>query len=110
MSKYGNKRTVVDGITFDSNAEARRWIDLRLMEKAGEISGLERQVKIELVKGVRLHGSKRARPPMRLIVDFAYTQKGKQVWEDTKGMETPLSRAKRHMALALHHIDVRTTS
>ena len=39
-SKYGNHRTVVDGYTFDSKAEARRYQELRLMEQAGEIRNL----------------------------------------------------------------------
>jgi len=49
MSKYGNKRTVVDGITFDSKREAQRYQELKLMEHAGEIFNLEIQPKFELI-------------------------------------------------------------
>ena len=48
-SKYGAKKVTVDGITFDSKKEANRWCELRLMERAGVITGLERQVKFVLI-------------------------------------------------------------
>ena len=107
--KYGNKKVQIDGHTFDSASEARRWIDLGFMQRAGQISELERQVTLQLLHGVRLHGEKRARPPVRLVVDFRYVEHGVTVWEDTKGMETPASRMKRHMAKALLGIDVEIT-
>ena len=43
-TKYGNKKVIVDGIAFDSKKEANRWCELRVYEKAGIISDLERQV------------------------------------------------------------------
>ena len=107
--KYGNKKTQFAGLTFDSKAEARRYAELQLLERAGRISDLRRQVPIELVPGVKLWGAVRARPAIRLIVDFCYQERGVTVWEDTKGMETPLSLAKRHIAKALHGIEVRVT-
>ncbi len=111
MTKYRAIKTEVAGIKFDSKREAVRWQELNYLQRAGHISDLKRQVPIELVPGVKLHGEKRARPPIRLVVDFQYTERmGRVVWEDTKGFETPLSRAKRHMAKALHGVDVRTTA
>lgn len=107
-SKYGATKTTVDEITFDSKAEARMFVGLQLRQRAGEISNLERQVTIQLVPGVKLHGAARARPAIRLVVDFRYTERGQTIWLDCKGMETPMSLAKRHMALALHGIEVRT--
>ena len=65
MSKYGAIKTVLDGIKFDSKAEARRWAELRLLERAGQIHDLQRQVKLELVPGCKLHGEDRARPAIR---------------------------------------------
>lgn len=47
-NKYGAKKTVVDGITFDSQAEARRYGSLKMLEKLGRISGLELQPKFDL--------------------------------------------------------------
>lgn len=108
--KYMNVKTVVDGMKFDSMAEARRWRDLTLLQKAGHIERLRRQVPIGLLQGAKLYGEKRARPGVRLVVDFVYEQHGEIVYEDTKGMETPMSRLKRHMAKALHGIDVRLTA
>ena len=107
--KYGNQKTQFAGLTFDSKAEARRYGELQALERMGLISNLRRQVPIELVPGVKLWGAARARPAIRLVVDFCYQEQGATVWEDTKGMETPLSLAKRHMAKALHGIDVRVT-
>lgn len=107
--KYGNHKTQFAGLTFDSAAEARRYGQLQVLEKIGRIENLQRQVPIELVPGVKLWGAARARPAIRLVVDFCYLENGVKVWEDTKGMETPLSLAKRHMAKALHGIDVRVS-
>jgi hypothetical protein len=106
--KYNARKTTVDGITFDSAKEARRWHELLLLERAGAIESLERQVPLILCKGVKLPGEARARPPLRLIVDFKYYDRQAERWrfEDTKGLETQASRIKRHLALALHSIPV----
>lgn len=107
--KYRNRKTLFAGLTFDSAAEARRYGQLQVLEKMGRITHLQRQVPIALVPGVKLWGAARARPAIRLVVDFCYRENDVVVWEDTKGMETPLSLAKRHMAKALHGIDVRVS-
>lgn len=82
--KYGNKKTVLDGMTFDSRKEANRYAELRLMEKAGLITNLHRQVPIELLPSQRRNG-KIVERPVRYIVDFVYTQDGENVYEDVKG-------------------------
>ena len=113
-SIYINKKVVVDGIKFDSKKEARRYQDLLLMQRAGEISDLELQPKFELVKGVKFSGDKRAKPAIRYTADFAYTDNrtGKRVIEDVK---SPVTRKKtdykmrRHMMLAIHGIEVLET-
>ena len=113
MSKYRAIKTVVDGITFDSKAEARRYGELIMLERAGRISGLTRQVSYELAKGVKFEGEKRAKPPLRYIADFVYCDidaGGVIVCEDVKGVQTPLFRAKRHWMLAVHGVQVRVTS
>lgn len=107
QAKYSNKKVMLEGIAFDSKAEARRWQELQLLVQAGEISELRRQVPLVLAPGVRLAGSARARPAVRLVVDFCYIEKGSLVWEDAKGFETPISLLKRHLAKALLNIDVR---
>ena len=56
-SKYGAKKTTVDGIVFDSKAEAARWVKLEQLQRLGQVADLRRQVPIELVPGVKLHGA-----------------------------------------------------
>ncbi len=78
--KYGNRKTEVDGIVFDSAAEARRWAELKLLERAGEIRNLERQVTVPLaVNGVKICA---VRP------DFLYFEGQKRIWDDCKGFVT----------------------
>ena len=98
MSKYHAEKTTVDGITFDSKAEAKRWQTLCMLEKAGQISNIKRQVAYQLAPGVKLLGETRNRPAIRYVADFAYLDKwGREVVEDVKGMDTPMSRLKRHL-------------
>lgn len=86
MNKYNNKRTTIDGITFDSKKEAYRWSELKLMEKAGVISDLQRQVPFELQPAFYHNGKKE-----RAIVykaDFTYYQNGEYIIEDVKSQIT----------------------
>lgn len=105
QSKYGNQKTVVDGITFDSRKEASRWQELRLLEKAGEITGLVRQVKIELIPKTKLYRA------CYYIPDFAYFDKrtGKTVYEDTKGMKTDVYKLKKKLLYWRHGIEILET-
>ena len=107
--KYNNQPTEVDGIRFDSKAEAKRWQDLKLLERAGLITDIRRQQKLELAPSVRIPGESRARPPLRYICDFAYQdlRTNTLVWEDVKGIQTPAFRIKQHLAKSIHGIDVR---
>ena len=54
--KYHAKRTRLDGLTFDSQKEARRYAELKLLERAGQIHSLRRQVKYELIPAQKIHG------------------------------------------------------
>lgn len=111
-SKYGAKRTEVDGIVFHSLKEATRYQELRLLERAGEISGLELQPRYELtVQGARIG---------RYIGDFRYLEwrtgsmravlgPRRVVVEDVKGMQTPMYRWKKRHMLAEHGVDIRET-
>ena len=106
--KYGNKKTEVDGITFDSQAEARRYKALKLLERAGEIQALELQPVYEIVPSVTLYGRKR--PAVKYKADFRYIEKGETVVEDVKGMRTPVYNLKRHLMKAVHGIEIRETA
>lgn len=104
--KHGNRKTVVDGIEFDSAKEARRYCELKLMERAGQIEDLQLQKEFELIpaqyetferygkKGQRLKDGKRCVEKSCVYkADFVYMQNGKQVVEDTKGYRDPASAA-----------------
>ena len=108
-NKFGAKKTQVGDITFDSKAEARRYADLVLLQKAGYITALELQVPFILAPQVRFEGASRAKPAMKYIADFVYVEceTNRKIVEDCKGMLTPLFQAKRHWMLAVHGIDVR---
>jgi hypothetical protein len=107
VRKYRNRKTVIDGITFDSNAEAGRWRELTLLQRAGHITDLQRQVVYVLAPSVKFAGAKRAQPALRLILDFGYRQAGHLVLEDVKGVITTAFTIKRHLLKALHGQEVR---
>lgn len=111
-AKYRNKPKVLNGIKFDSQKEARRYQELKLLERAGKIKDLEVQPKFSLVKGVKFSSDNRAKPDLRYFADFAYTdtRTGERVVEDVKSVATKEStvyKMKRHMMLAIHGIEVR---
>lgn len=112
MRKYRNIKTTVDGIQFDSKAEAARWFELKLMERAGMISDLKRQVPYELAPSVKFAGALRAQPALRLTVDFQYTEGGKLVLEDTKSPATVTTSftMRRHLLKHVYGLDVRLTA
>lgn len=86
-NKYGAKKKTIGGIKFDSGKEARRWTELQLLERAGQISDLQRQVKIELMGQYRPLLTRTGRK-MKITIDFAYIENGERVFEETKGMPT----------------------
>ena len=83
MSKYFSKKFFCDGILFDSQREAERWISLKAEQKAGTIAGLERQVKFELLPSQKI-GGKVAERPLTYIADFVYLRDGEYIVEDVK--------------------------
>lgn len=96
--KYGNKKTEVDGLVFDSSKEANRWAELKLMQTAGVISKLERQVPFELIPSQKRFG-KVVERPVKYVADFVYEQDGETIVEDTKGMKTKEYIIKRKLML-----------
>ena len=119
-SKYHSRKITKDGQTFDSLKEYRRFCELSLLEKAGAITGLQRQVPFELIPaqyepferysektGKRLKDGKRCiEQSVVYNADFVYTQNGKQVVEDTKGMRTEKYIIKRKLMLWVHGIRI----
>jgi hypothetical protein len=100
-SKYGAQKTVLDGITFDSKAEANYYAALKLREKAGEVGGVELQRPFPLMvaSGIVV-GSYRA--------DFAFWDHKEDRFRviDVKGFDTPLSKWKRKHVKAQYGLDV----
>lgn len=92
-AKYGNRKTQIDGITFDSKREAHRYVELRRMSEAGIIEDLRLQVPFEVIPAC---GSER---PTKYIADFVFNQDGKQVVMDAKGHKTREYVLKRKLLL-----------
>ena len=120
MSKYHSKKTVVDGIAFDSKKEARRYCVLKVLEEEGEISGLKCQVEFLLIPEQRepdtigpRGGKKRGKiieKKCSYFADFVYVDNrnpGRLVVEDTKGMRTATYNIKRKLMLERHGIRIR---
>ena len=87
MSKYGNLKTEIDGIRFDSRHEAYRYAELKLMERTRLISDLRLQVPYVLIPPQRTKKGRYIRE-VRYVADFVYTQNGETVVEDAKGFRT----------------------
>ena len=85
MSKYRNKKVLVDGVAFDSKKEAKRYRELKLMEDAGMISRLERQVKFDLLPNQKDPDGKVIERKVQYVADFVYMKNGKVIVEDVKG-------------------------
>ncbi len=97
-SKYNAKKTEVDGFVFDSRAEARRYSELMILEKAGEISELQLQPVFPIfIKGKLI---------CHYMADFGYKEKGKWIVEDVKGVKTPVYRLKKKMVEAAYDIKI----
>lgn len=105
-SKYGAKKVTVNGITFDSQKEYRRFRELSLLERAGKITDLQMQVKFELIPSQRIDG-KVVERACQYVADFVYIENGKKVVEDTKGFKTKDYIIKRKLMLWVHGIQVK---
>lgn len=120
-SKYGSQKVTIDGITFDSKKEAVRYQQLKLLERAGEIGELKRQVEFELIPAqfehphsFTKHGrGKCLERKCSYIADFVYKvpllvggEPCITVVEDTKGYKTPEYIIKRKLMLYVHNIRI----
>ena len=123
QNKYFNTKTKAsDGIVFDSRKEARRYEQLLLLQRAGEITDLQRQITYELIPnqyetyerysntGKRLKdGKKLVERKVEYVADFVYTdtKTGEVIVEDTKGIRTKDYVIKRKLMLHIHGIKIR---
>lgn len=96
--KYNAQPIEVDGERFDSTAEMARWGELQMLERAGYISGLRRQVRYVLQeKAPRGRFRKHAVRAITYTVDFQYTEAGRLIAEDFKGYNTDASRLRQKL-------------
>ena len=117
-NKFGNQKVTVGDETFDSLKEYRRFCELKLLQRAGKISDLQRQVKFVLIPtqrepdkiGVRggVKKGKIIEQECSYVADFVYinTDDGKKVVEDTKGFKTKDYIIKRKLMLFIHGIRI----
>lgn len=105
MSKYRNRKTTVNGIVFDSAAEARRYQELCLLARAGEIQNLKLQPQFTLVEGFKTPKGEAVRP-MVYRADFSYSQSGQLIVEDVKGALTKEYLLKRKLVLDRFGIEI----
>lgn len=99
-SKYGNRKTTVDGISFASAKEARRYADLKLLERVGEIEHLQLQPRFPLKVDGKL--------VCTYVADFQYVAKGRAIAtvEDVKGVQTEAFKIKRKLFEALYGVEL----
>lgn len=99
--KYNAVAVKTDEGRFDSKMEYRRYLDLTMMERAGVISNLRRQVKYPIViDGVLV---------CTYVADFVYLQDGQEVVEDSKGYRTPEYRQKKRLMKEVMGIEILET-
>ena len=103
--KYNAKPRTIDGITFPSTAEAIRYIQLKMLERAGDIKDLSLQPNFEIYKAFKCKGKKYA--AIKYIADFKYLERstGLTVIEDVKGKETEGFKLKKKMFLSQYGED-----
>ena len=108
-SKYGAQKTEFDGLVFDSKHEAMRWRELALLQRSGEISDLQRQVKYILVPAQVGEDGKVVERAVSYVADFVYrdVRSGDTVVEDAKGMHTRDYIIKRKLMRYVHGIRIR---
>lgn len=101
-AKYGNRKTVVDGIKFDSAKESKRWGELCLLRRGGEITDLQRQVRFPLV-GMNGPILTAAGKQAHYVADFRYLDMRTlaHVIEDAKGFRTKEYLLKRAIMAAM---------
>ena len=111
MSKYNSRKTIIDGITFDSKKEAKRYLELKNKQDEGEISDLRLQVPFELVPSftIEIDGKKRKRRNIRYIADFVYYENGQKVVEDVKGRKTEIYKLKKKLFEYKYNVTIKET-
>lgn len=98
-NKYGNKKVIVDGHPFDSQKEAKRYKELKLMERAGVIKNLELQPAFELIPTIRTEHETLRKTVYKADFRYIDTKTKGVVVEDVKGFKTDVYKLKKKMLL-----------
>ena len=122
-NKYNNSRCkCASGHAHDSKKEAKRCNELTILEKAGYIQNLQQQVKFvlipaqrEMTREIYTKGPKKGQPKEGKVIekecayyaDFCYTENGRYIVEDTKGVRTPDYKIKKKLMLYVHGIKIK---
>ena len=104
MSKYKNKKVMIDNILFDSKKEANYYTYLKLLEKAGKITDLELQKKFILQPSFKLNG--KTYRAITYIADFVYKENGQVHVVDTKGYRTQVYKIKKKLFMKKYGIEI----
>lgn len=108
VNKYHNKKTCYKGEAFDSEREKNRYIELLLLQRAGKIRDLQRQVRFELIPTQKKDGEK-TEAKCSYIADFVYIKDGQMVVEDSKGFKTDVYKIKRKLMIEKYGIWIKET-
>ena len=107
MNKYHAKKIFADGQSFDSRKEYRRWCELKLVEREGEIGNLQRQVRFHLLPAqYDERTGKCIERAVDYVADFVYETDGFLVVVVVKGLKTRDYVLKRKMMLYMHGIRI----
>lgn len=109
FNKYHAKKVTVDGVTFDSKREYARWRDLQLLERAGKITDLNRQVRFPLCDTPYDEDGKCLFRGVTYVADFVYKENGKVIDEDCKGFRTDAYQIKKKWFYDRYKILIRET-
>ena len=97
--KYHAKPVIIDGVHFASQKERRRWEQLKLLERAGQITELRRQSRFPIHIGDQLITT--------YVADATYREGGKLIVEDAKGVLTDVFKIKSKLMAAVLGIEIR---
>jgi hypothetical protein len=103
-NKYNNRRTTIDGITFSSAREAKRYCELKILQRVGKITDLQLQPRFPIVIGDQ--------KVCTYVGDFSYREQhapdlaGPVVIEDAKGVRTDIYKLKKRLMRAVHGVEI----
>ena len=104
-NKYNAKKVTIDGITFDSKKEGKRYRDLKLLQRSKMISNLKLQPEFKFIinsKPVKMMNGHTA----KYTADFSYIENGKTVYEDVKGVKTEAYRLRKAITEHIYGIKI----